>query len=114
MKQNHLASLKNTDTGESWVVVYVARLSLSLLERVFDDFGMEILKKAHEFFTKQSCSACLCIKFSLWREACGGSLNESSNAVEQRSVFWNSFVKLACFLLNLASALAGPYGATES
>ena len=81
------------------MVVYIERLSLSLLEIVFDDFGMEILKKTHQCITKQSCSACLCPEFSLWREACGVSLNESSDAVEQRSVFWNSFVKLALFFV---------------
>lgn len=87
MKQKLLASLKNTDTGESCVVVYIATVSLSLLERVFDDFGMEILKNAYQFITKRSCSVCLCLELRLWREACGVSLNESSNAVEQRSVF---------------------------
>lgn len=52
MKQNLSASLENTGIGENSVVVGIERVSLSLLETVFDDFGMEILKKAHQFITK--------------------------------------------------------------
>lgn len=57
MKQNLSASLENTGIGENSVVVGIERVSLSLLETVFDDFGTEILKKTHQFITKQCCSA---------------------------------------------------------
>lgn len=57
--------------------VHIGRLRHSLLEIVFDDFGRETLKQAHQSVTKQSCRASLCLEFSLWREACGVSLNES-------------------------------------
>lgn len=57
MKQNLSASLENTDTGESSGAVGTERVSLSSLEIVFDDFGMEILKKTHQFITKQLFSA---------------------------------------------------------
>lgn len=57
MKQNLSASLENTGIGENSVVVGIERVSLPLLETVFDEFGMEILKKAHQFITKQCCSA---------------------------------------------------------
>lgn len=57
MNQNLSASLENTDTGEGSVVVAIERVSLSSLETVSHDFGMEIQKKAHQFITKPSCSA---------------------------------------------------------
>lgn len=67
MKQKLLASLKNSDTGESYGVVCIESVSLSSLEIAFYGFSMEILKKAHQFITKQSCSACLCLELFVER-----------------------------------------------
>lgn len=57
MDQNLSASLESTDTGESSGFVAVERVSISSLGTVPHDFGMEILKKAHQFITKPSRSA---------------------------------------------------------
>lgn len=57
MNQNLSASLENTDTGESSVVVATERVSLSSLETVSSDFGVEILKKVDQFITKPPRSA---------------------------------------------------------
>lgn len=45
----------------------VEGINISLLEINFEDFGMGILNKADQIFTKQACSACLCLEFHLWR-----------------------------------------------
>lgn len=52
MNQNLSASLENTDTGEGSGAGGVERISLSSLETVSHGFGMEILRKAHQFITK--------------------------------------------------------------
>lgn len=57
MNQNLSASLENTDTGESSVVVATERVSLSSLETVSSDFGVEILKEVDQFITKPPRSA---------------------------------------------------------
>ena len=63
-KAKLLVTLKNTGTGARCVV---EGINISLLEINFEDFGMGIPNKADQIFTKQACSACLCLEFHLWR-----------------------------------------------
>lgn len=99
------------DTGESRAVVCIGGICLSFLDSFWWLWNGNAEKGSSGYY-QPPCSACLCLEFGLWREARGVSLNESLNAVEQRSLLWNSFVKLA--LLRLASVLAGSYGVTET
>lgn len=88
------------DTGESRAVVCIGGICLSFLDSFWWLWNGNAEKGSSGYY-QPPCSACLCLEFGLWREARGVSLNESLNAVEQRSLLWNSFVKLALLFVTL-------------